>query len=140
KEAVKVNYLARTKFPGKPHFFKAGNLQFGLAESTRDGFISEYIAALDVDAITQSDWLRRIIPHLILDSKLALVNPAQVSWTLFLCPPFGFCDLPDIAGLVNLNNDDTRAIIICLMTIFSAKIAPHLECGVNACGMISGFQ
>jgi cellulose synthase/poly-beta-1,6-N-acetylglucosamine synthase-like glycosyltransferase len=76
--ATEVIYLSRTKPPGRPHNFKSGNLQFGVAESTKIGIRSEFIAALDADAIAEPDWLRRTISHLILDSKLALVNPAQV--------------------------------------------------------------
>jgi cellulose synthase/poly-beta-1,6-N-acetylglucosamine synthase-like glycosyltransferase len=72
-----ITYLARSKLDGLPHYFKAGNLAFGMAEThRRDAF--EYLAALDADMIPEPDWLRRTVPHLILDPKLALVNPAQV--------------------------------------------------------------
>lgn len=76
-----VRYLARTKSPGRQHYFKAGNLRFGLEESKRitPGVASEYIAALDVDAIPESDWLRRLVPHLVLDPRLAAIVPGLVS-------------------------------------------------------------
>lgn len=74
----KIEYLSRVKPAGQAHYFKSGNLAFGLAETRRFG-ASEYFAALDADMIPETDWLRRIIPHLILDETLALVNPAQVS-------------------------------------------------------------
>lgn len=74
-----VNYLARTKLEGENHFYKAGNLRFGLETTEKMGKGSEFFASLDVDMIAEPDWLRRVIPHLLLDDKLALVCPAQVS-------------------------------------------------------------
>lgn len=73
-----VTYVARKKRPGIRHYFKAGNLRhaFGISARLHDG--SEYVAALDADMIVSQDWLRRLIPHLILDDKLALVCPPQV--------------------------------------------------------------
>ncbi|KAL3478461.1 nucleotide-diphospho-sugar transferase [Aspergillus californicus] len=77
-----VHYLARTKNPGKPHYFKAGNLRFGLQESRKKGRVSEYIAALDVDAIPETDWLRRMVPHLILDEHLGAIVPGLHHYNL----------------------------------------------------------
>jgi cellulose synthase/poly-beta-1,6-N-acetylglucosamine synthase-like glycosyltransferase len=76
-KSKEITYLARSKPEGKPHYFKAGNLAFGLAETDRRGG-TEYFASLDADMIPEPDWLRRTVPHLILDPSLALVNPAQV--------------------------------------------------------------
>jgi len=73
-----VEYLARTKLKGESHFYKAGNLRFGLETTENFGKGSEYFASLDVDMIAESDWLRRVVPHLILDSGMALACPAQV--------------------------------------------------------------
>jgi hypothetical protein len=73
-----VEYLARTKLAGESHFYKAGNLRFGLETTENVGKGSEYFASLDVDMIAEPDWLRRVVPHLILDSKMALACPAQV--------------------------------------------------------------
>jgi cellulose synthase/poly-beta-1,6-N-acetylglucosamine synthase-like glycosyltransferase len=73
-----VTYLARKKLAGESHFYKAGNLRFGLETTERLGKGSVFFASLDVDMIAESDWLRRVIPHLILDAKLALACPAQV--------------------------------------------------------------
>ncbi|PVH96197.1 glycosyltransferase family 2 protein, partial [Periconia macrospinosa] len=77
-----VTYLSREKIPGKPHYFKAGNLQFGISESRKTGLTSEFVAGLDVDAIAEPDWLRRTVPHLILDGNLALINPVQAPYNL----------------------------------------------------------
>lgn len=78
KIAANVFYLSRIESPGGRHCFKSGNLRFGFAESTKTGYISEYVAALDVDAIAERDWLRRTVPHLILNENIALATAAQV--------------------------------------------------------------
>lgn len=72
-----VRYLSRKLEAGVRSYFKAGNLQFGIEESMRWGG-SEYLACLDSDMIPEPDWLRRIIPHLVLDNKMALACPPQV--------------------------------------------------------------
>ena len=86
-KSKEITYLARSKPEGKPHYFKAGNLAFGLAETDRR-VGSEYFAALDADMIPESDWLRRTVPHLILDPSLAMANPAQVRLSIL----FGYCN------------------------------------------------
>ncbi|PSN70281.1 hypothetical protein BS50DRAFT_632185 [Corynespora cassiicola Philippines] len=77
-----VYYLARTKLPDESHFYKAGNLRFGLTTTENMGDGSVYFASLDVDMIPERDWLRRLIPHLILDDGMALVCPAQWHYNL----------------------------------------------------------
>lgn len=72
-----LRYLSRKVEAGSRSYFKAGNLQFGIEESMRRGG-SEYIASLDSDMIPELDWLRRMIPHLILDNEMALACPPQV--------------------------------------------------------------
>lgn len=72
-----VRYLSRKLGAGVRSYYKAGNLQFGIEESMRcDG--SEYLACLDSDMIPEPDWLRRVIPHLVLDNQMALACPPQV--------------------------------------------------------------
>jgi cellulose synthase/poly-beta-1,6-N-acetylglucosamine synthase-like glycosyltransferase len=73
----KVYYLSREVRSGVKSFFKAGNLQFGIEESHRLGR-SEFIASLDADMIPEKNWLRRIIPHLILSGDIALACTPQV--------------------------------------------------------------
>lgn len=47
-----VYYMARPKIPGKPHHFKAGNLNYGLdAVHTLPGGASQFMAALDADMV-----------------------------------------------------------------------------------------
>ena len=78
KECPRMFYLRRKKELGAPSFYKAGNLNFGLEQIKLRGQQSEYFAALDADMIAGHDWLRRIVPHLILHDETALACPPQV--------------------------------------------------------------
>ncbi|KAJ5555599.1 hypothetical protein N7535_008033 [Penicillium sp. DV-2018c] len=74
-----VIYMAREKIPGKPHHFKAGNLNFGLEQSNLlPGGPGQFMAALDADMIPEQDWLRAVVPHLLVDPKVALACPPQL--------------------------------------------------------------
>ena len=73
-----IQYLARSKVPGVPSHFKAGNLNYGLRETRRLSG-AKYFASLDVDMIVQAHWLRAVFPHLLLDEKVAIATPPQVS-------------------------------------------------------------
>lgn len=74
-----VYYVSRPKYPGVPHHFKSGNLNYGLEAVTKfPGGAGEYIAALDADMIPERDWLRAILPHLLLNPKMALACPPQL--------------------------------------------------------------
>jgi hypothetical protein len=72
-------YRAREKIPGKPHHFKAGNLNYGFEEVTRmPGGAAHFAAALDADMIPERHWLRAIMPHMLVDEKMALACPPQL--------------------------------------------------------------
>ncbi|KAK8929114.1 hypothetical protein H634G_03362 [Metarhizium anisopliae BRIP 53293] len=74
-----VYYMARVKIPGQPHHFKAGNLNYGLEQThLLPGGAGQYMAALDADMIPERDWLRAILPHLLIDNKMALACPPQL--------------------------------------------------------------
>ncbi|KAG5916912.1 hypothetical protein E4U42_007457 [Claviceps africana] len=74
-----VHYMSREKIPGKPHHFKAGNLNYGLdAVHLLPGGAGQFMAALDADMIPERDWLRGILPHLLIDPKMALACPPQL--------------------------------------------------------------
>lgn len=46
-------YMARTKVPGQPHHFKAGNLNYGLEQSALlPGGAGQFMAALDADMVS----------------------------------------------------------------------------------------
>lgn len=77
KHGPQIHYLSRKPKPGGSSHFKAGNLRFGLEETRRLGG-SEFVASLDADMIPEPDWLRRLIPHLILEDGLAMACPPQV--------------------------------------------------------------
>jgi cellulose synthase/poly-beta-1,6-N-acetylglucosamine synthase-like glycosyltransferase len=74
-----VFYMARIKVPGVPHHFKAGNLNYGLDQvHLLPGGAGKFMAALDADMIPEPDWLRAVLPHLIVDPKMALACPPQL--------------------------------------------------------------
>lgn len=74
-----VYYMAREKIPGKPHHFKAGNLNYGLDAVHRlPGGAGQFMAALDADMIPEREWLRAVLPHLLVDPKMALACPPQL--------------------------------------------------------------
>ncbi|EHY56623.1 hypothetical protein HRR83_002294 [Exophiala dermatitidis] len=76
-------YRRRPKFPGVPHHFKAGNLNYGLDEvHNLPGGASEFMAALDADMIPEQHWLRAVMPHLLLDPKVALACPPQLFYNV----------------------------------------------------------
>ncbi|KAI1627542.1 glycosyl transferase [Exophiala viscosa] len=76
-------YIRRPKFPGVPHHFKAGNLNYGMeAVHNLPGGASEYMAALDADMIPEQHWLRAVLPHLLLDEKMALACPPQLFYNV----------------------------------------------------------
>ncbi|CVK86137.1 related to cellulose synthase catalytic subunit [Fusarium proliferatum] len=74
-----LHYMARVKIPGQPHHFKAGNLNYGLDEVHKlPGGAGQFMAALDADMIPERDWLRAILPHMLIDPKMALACPPQL--------------------------------------------------------------
>lgn len=77
-----VIYVARLKKPGVLHFYKAGNLDFGIRLSRERYGSSEFIAGLDADMIPERDWLKRTVPHLMCCPDLALVSPPQYSYNI----------------------------------------------------------
>lgn len=91
-----ILYRSRRVKPGTKSYFKAGNLQFGITEAKKTSD-SEYFASLDADMIAESDWLRSMLPHLILNPQIGLVNPPQVSARLI---PFLFQRLNKMSELL----------------------------------------
>ncbi|KAH6886329.1 nucleotide-diphospho-sugar transferase [Thelonectria olida] len=74
-----LHYIARLKIPGVPHHFKSGNLNNGLDQMhLMPGGAGEFMAALDADMIPERDWLRALLPHLLIDPKMALACPPQL--------------------------------------------------------------
>ncbi|KAL8798996.1 MAG: hypothetical protein Q9200_007648, partial [Gallowayella weberi] len=87
-ENKRVYYTTRGIKP-KTHK-KAGNLNHGLEfVSHLPGGPSEVVAVLDVDMIPSQHWLRALLPHLLLDPKVALANPPQRHYNIPDGDPFG---------------------------------------------------
>lgn len=119
--ASNLYYMAREKIPGKPHHFKAGNLNYGLEQVTLlPAGAGQFMAALDADMVSsiklivrrsalsrrseprwtlkispkrhsgsldasltlfqipEQEWLRGVLPHLLVDPKMALACPPQL--------------------------------------------------------------
>lgn len=76
--APKLRYLCRKSSA----FFKAGNLDFGIKEMVKED-TPEFLASLDADMIPDKQWLRRVVPHLLLDSSIGLACPPQVLYMLW---------------------------------------------------------
>ena len=74
-----INYLSREKEEGARSHFKSGNLRFGIEASRYAEGGSQFVAGLDADMIVEPQWLRRLIPHLLLNDNVALVCGPQVS-------------------------------------------------------------
>ena len=74
-----IIYLSRTVTPGEQSHFKSGNIRFGIEESQRLEPGSELFAGLDADMIPEPDWLRRMVPHLLLQDEVAMACGPQVS-------------------------------------------------------------
>ncbi|KAJ3051657.1 hypothetical protein HK097_007334 [Rhizophlyctis rosea] len=75
-------YVAREKKKGVPHHAKAGNLNNGLAECVRKGSPGEYILSLDADMIADPTIIRRMLPHLLIDTKMALACLPQMFYNI----------------------------------------------------------
>lgn len=71
-----VFYTTRGSKP-KTHT-KAGNLNHGLEYvATLPRGSSDLVAVLDVDMIPSQHWLRAMVPHILVDPKIAMANPPQ---------------------------------------------------------------
>ncbi|KXJ86517.1 glycosyl transferase [Microdochium bolleyi] len=76
-------YRSRPKYPGVPHHFKAGNLNYALDETARlPGGAANFFAALDADMIPERDWLRALIPHMLQDPKCCMTCPPQLFYNV----------------------------------------------------------
>jgi cellulose synthase/poly-beta-1,6-N-acetylglucosamine synthase-like glycosyltransferase len=71
-------YTARVKNGASG--FKAGNLNHAIRFiQTLVQEPAEFIASLDADMIPEKKWLRAVIPHLLLNPKMGVACPTQVS-------------------------------------------------------------
>lgn len=73
-----IVYLSRKATPSQQSQFKWGSLRFGIEESQHLEPGSELLAGLDADMIPEPDWLRRMVPHLLLQDEVAIACGPQV--------------------------------------------------------------
>ncbi|KAL8727458.1 MAG: hypothetical protein Q9166_006046 [cf. Caloplaca sp. 2 TL-2023] len=84
----RIYYSTRGTKP-KTHT-KAGNLNHGLKYVSRlPGGASDLVSVLDVDMIPSPHWLRALVPHLLVDHKVALANPPQRHYNIPDGDPLG---------------------------------------------------
>ncbi len=76
-----IIYLSRAVEASQESHFKSGNLRYGIEKSHLLGEGSEFLAGLDADMIPEPDWLRRMVPHLLVDDKVAIAAGPQVRAT-----------------------------------------------------------
>ena len=97
KPYAPIVYLSRKLGEGIYSHFKSGNLRFGIRESRicagqgknagiEDNQSLGFIAALDADMIPARDWLKRMVPHLLINDKLGLACPPQNYYNLLKTP------------------------------------------------------
>ena len=121
-------YMRRPKFPGVPHYFKAGNLNYGLDEvHNLPGGAGEFMAGLDADMIPEKDWLRAIMPHLIIDEKLALACPPQLFYNVPPADPL--CQSLDFFVHVSEPIKDALGVAWCTGSGYVARRAALDEIG-----------
>jgi len=85
-----LRYLSHAKDRTTKSYFKSGNRRFGIDASQQMGGGSEYLAGLDADMIVDPDWLRKMVPHLILNDRVACVCGPQVRYSATSDPALGY--------------------------------------------------
>lgn len=76
-----LHYYTRPKIPGKHHGFKAGNMNQAirhLAGDEFEGAPNKWIAILDADMIPDQDWLRALMPHVMVEADVGMITIPQV--------------------------------------------------------------
>lgn len=73
----RLKYLSREKKAGVPHHFKAGNINYGLANTS-----SEFVVILDADMIVHKDMLSFILPHIMNSEEVAFVQTPQCFYNI----------------------------------------------------------
>ncbi len=72
-----VGYMSSRRAPDLPTCFKAGYRNSGLEVMDRVSGAA-FVASLDIDMIPRSNWLRAVLPHMLLDEKVAMATPLAV--------------------------------------------------------------
>ena len=123
-----IFYIRRPKFPGVPHHYKAGNLNYGLdAVHNLPGGASEYMAALDADMIPEQCWLRAILPHMLLEEKMGLACPPQLFYNVPRDDPL--CQSLDFFVHVSEPVKDALGVAWCTGSGYVARTAALAQIG-----------
>lgn len=129
-------YVRRPKFPGVPHHFKAGNLNYGLDfVHTLPGGAGEYMAALDADMIPEQAWLRAVLPHLLIDEKMGLACPPQLFYNVPRDDPL--CQSLDFFVHVSEPVKDALGVAWCTGSGYVARTAALAQIGNFPCGSLA---
>lgn len=131
-----IFYVRRPKFPGVPHHFKAGNLNYGLDYvHTLPGGAGEYMAALDADMIPEQAWLRAVLPHLLIDEKMGLACPPQLFYNVPRDDPL--CQSLDFFVHVSEPVKDALGVAWCTGSGYVARTAALAQIGNFPCGSLA---
>ncbi|KIW71350.1 hypothetical protein PV04_03531 [Phialophora macrospora] len=131
-----VYYIRRPKFPGVPHHFKAGNLNYGLdVVQSLPGGAGEYMAALDADMIPEQNWLRAVLPHLLMDDKMGLACPPQLFYNVPRDDPL--CQSLDFFVHVSEPVKDALGVAWCTGSGYVARTAALAQIGNFPCGSLA---
>ena len=85
-----LRYLSHAKDRTTKSYFELGNRRFGIGAGQQKGGGSEYLAGLDADMIVDPDWLRKMVPHLILNDRVVCVCGPQVRYSATSDPALGY--------------------------------------------------
>lgn len=94
-ELARCRYIARPKPAGRPHYAKAGNINYALFSGNTTG---TFILTLDADHIPKSQILKRVLPYFFTynlprgsyeNNQIALVQTPQDFYNLPPGDPFG---------------------------------------------------
>ena len=131
-----LHYVSRPKFPGVPHHFKAGNLNYGLDHvHTMPGGAGRFMAALDADMIPEQDWLRAIMPHMLMDDKMALACPPQLFYNVPPSDPL--CQSLDFFVHVSEPIKDALGVAWCTGSGYVVRRDALDEIGNFPCGSLA---
>ena len=106
-----IVYLSRKATPSQQSQLKWGNLRFGIEESQHLKPDSELLVGLDADMIPEPDWLRRMVPHLLLQDEVAIACCSQVRFHRSRSPAL-FRTIQVLAMILNFLTRDNWGIAL----------------------------
>ena len=94
-EITRCRYIARPKPSGKPHYAKAGNINYAIFSGETTG---QFILTLDADHIPKPQFLKRVLPYFVSyniatgnydSNRIALVQTPQDFYNIPPGDPYG---------------------------------------------------